>query len=492
HLSNEAHKRLENPMKAIWKLAQTRENMLSLANGDPHPSLYPISQIDFKVPTLQTGDPVQSWTAAATSGSIPNDAVQTLSSYRDQPCAIRLQSALQYGAGAGLSELREILAEFNTLVHWPSGVDPHSGSAEMAITLTLGNADALTKCFRLLGSPGDNFLVEEFSFPGMTNAPLAQGIIWVPVRMDKEGILPDVLEMILKTWDEKARGRKPHVLYTIPSGQNPTGGTLSAARRREIYRIASEHDVIILEDDPYYFLQYDKTAQANNTEFDVKEFLSTFPPTFLSMDTEGRVIRIDSFSKIIFPGMRLGWLTSNQMFAHKLEVLTDSSTQHPHGIGQAFMAEMLSESGWGMHGYLKWVSSLCVDYQRRRDLFLSIFRKEMSDCPYATAESPSAGMFIWIELHYENHPRFHKASNVDESESQLNVEALNDELFQRIFDSGVVVMPAKTFAILRDNEMSGQVPLRNRLNFLRATFAGTDETISKAVPIVCREIKAFF
>lgn len=178
--------------------------------------MYPIAQIDYKIPSIDSDNPVKDWIDAAASGSVSNAHTQTFSSYRDQPCALPLSVALQYGTGAGLVDVRKVLEQVNALVHWPSGMDPESAPKETAVTLSLGNADALTKCFRLLGSPGDAFLVEEFSFPGMTNAPLAQDIKWVPVRMDKEGLLPEVLEDILRSWDEKAQGKKPHVLYTIP------------------------------------------------------------------------------------------------------------------------------------------------------------------------------------------------------------------------------------------------------------------------------------
>ena len=170
------------------------------------------------------------------------------------------------------------------------------------------------------------------------------------------------------------------------------------------------------------------------------------------------VTLINSFSKILFPGMRLGWITSNPMFGYRLEVLTDSSTQHPHGIGQVFVAEMLDERGWGIKGYLKWINSLCIDYQRRRDLFLDVFRKKMGSCPYASAASPSAGMFIWIEVHYEHHPRYCNFAQENGKGSGLNIESLNDQLFQRIFDKGVVIMPAKTFAVLENTDVPGQKP----------------------------------
>jgi len=83
------------------------------------------------------------------------------------------------------------------------------------VTLSLGNSDGVTKAFRILGERGDYFLTENFGFPGMTNASLSCGIKWIGIKMDKGGLVPEELEKILKTWDEK-RGRRPHVLYLVP------------------------------------------------------------------------------------------------------------------------------------------------------------------------------------------------------------------------------------------------------------------------------------
>ena len=83
-------------------------------------------------------------------------------------------------------------------------------------TLTIGNMDGVSKCFRLLGSPGDHFLADEFSFNALTNAPLAHGVNWVPVKIDQGGLIPADLERVLSRWDESVHGRRPHVLYTVP------------------------------------------------------------------------------------------------------------------------------------------------------------------------------------------------------------------------------------------------------------------------------------
>lgn len=164
------------------------------------------------------------------------------------------------------------------------------------------------------------------------------------------------------------------------------------------------------------------------------------------MDVDGRVLRVDSFSKIMMPGMRLGWITSSQLFHEHLVSLNDSSTQHPHGFGQIFITEMLSEFGWGMDGFERWVRSLRKEYQRRRDHFLDIFHKEVASTGLASAEPPQAGMFVWIDVHIRHHPRYRvDIRDAEGSTARTNVPELMDELFERCLDAGLVVMPASIF-----------------------------------------------
>ena len=118
--------------------------------------------------------------------------------------------------------------------------------------------------------------------------------------MDEEGLLPGAMDEMLRDWDPVARGgrRRPHVLYTVPSGQNPTGATQGARRRREIMEVCRRWDVFVIEDEPYYFLQmepYNKNNKTNKTaeqQQSVDAFLATLLPSLLSLDTDGRVLRM--------------------------------------------------------------------------------------------------------------------------------------------------------------------------------------------------------
>lgn len=158
-------------------------------------------RIDFEVASIDNADPVGTWRSLGTSA--PS---QVLSSATDASSTRLLRSSLQYGHGAGMADTLRTVTEINNFYHT---------APNHVVTMSLGNADAITKCFRLLGAPGEYFLAEEFTFGPMPIAADAHGVKWVPVKMDAGGMIPEEMEKILKNWDNSL-GRRPHVLYTVP------------------------------------------------------------------------------------------------------------------------------------------------------------------------------------------------------------------------------------------------------------------------------------
>ena len=182
------------------------------------------------------------------------------------------------------------------------------------------------------------------------------------------------------------------------------------------------------------------------------------------MDVDGRVMRVDSFSKIMAPGMRLGWITSNFAFHDALVTLTDSSTHHPHAFGQIFITEMLfAEGGWSISGFDRWVRSLRDEYKRRRDFFVDSFYNEVARSGYASAELPEAGMFVWMKVHLQKHPRFRTYKNGDGNAPgpKTNTKELMEELFERCLDGGVVVMPASVFLVPEAAKTTDEDPIED-------------------------------
>lgn len=146
--------------------------------------------------------------------------------------------------------------------------------------------------------------------------------VLIPVAQDHFGMIPEKLEQALEDWKKKivkeGCGKMPKMMYINPTASNPTGTTIPLERRKEIYEICCKYNIVILEDDPYYFMH----------------FLDDVTPSFLSLDTEGRVLRFDSFSKVLSSGLRIGWVTGPKQLIQNLELHIQSSYLHSSTLSQ--------------------------------------------------------------------------------------------------------------------------------------------------------------
>jgi aromatic amino acid aminotransferase I len=252
----------------------------------------------------------------------------------------------------------------------------------------------------MLSQPGDCVLSDYYTFASAVETALPMGVRFIGIEMDSEGILPGSLQETLENWkpEENGNARKPFLLYLIPTGQNPTGTTQSLERRREIYRVAQAHDMIILEDDPYYFLQmapYDPLGVSRPEAIhSPADLLEVIVPSYLSIDVDGRVIRMDSFSKVVSPGSRIGWITAPQEITERYKSHADVSTQGPSGFSQLALFKLLDEH-WHHSGYLEWLIHIRREYTNRRDFMVRACERHLPK-DIVSWEPAQAGMYVSV------------------------------------------------------------------------------------------------
>lgn len=335
-------------------ISRAPKSLISLAPGSPNPSLFPFKVATF---TVENGNTIQ---------------------FEDE----MIQRALQYSPSYGIPELLSWLKQLQIKLHNPPTAHYPPNQGQMDLCITSGCQDGLCKAFEMLINPGDNILVNEPLFSGTLDAmkPLGGNIINVP--SDEHGIIPEALKKILSQWkpeDSKDLSKKtPKFLYTIPNGTNPTGNSLTGDRKKEIYELARKYDFLIIEDDPYYFLQFNKP----------------WIPTFLSMDVDGRVIRADSFSKILSSGLRVGFMTGPKFLIRRIVLHTEVSSLHASTFSQLMVSQLLHQ--WGEAGFLAHVDRVTDFYRNQRDAILAAADKWLSGL--AEWHVPKAGMFLWIKV----------------------------------------------------------------------------------------------
>ncbi|GAA1782284.1 PLP-dependent aminotransferase family protein [Nostocoides veronense] len=314
-----------SPIREFLSLA-TNPEIISFGGGYPDASLFPMAQLRAIYADLLT----------------PANA-----------------QALQYTASDGLPRLRAQVAERLTRDGMPCGPDD--------ILITQGGQQGLDLVAKLFVDRGDVIVTEDPTFIGALIAFNPCEPAYASVPMDEDGLDVDALAEILRTTPQVK------LIYTVPDFQNPTGRTLSLERRQRLVELAEEFDVMILEDTPYRELRYEGTRL----------------PTIKSFDTTGRVIHLGSFSKILAPGLRLGWVLATPEIREKLALLKLAADTQNGTLNMRAASAYLDAHDIDAH-----IAGMLPAYRRKRDLMLATLSEAMPDG--VTWTRPEGGLFTWV------------------------------------------------------------------------------------------------
>ena len=272
--------------------------------------------------------------------------------------------ALQYGGGQGLVELREQLVG----VMAAEGISAHADD----LVVTTGGQQGLDLVAKLFCDPGDVIVAEGPSYVGALGAFSAYEADVVHVDMDGDGLRPDVLDDTLRRLT--AEGRVPKFLYTIPNHQNPAGASLSDARREQVVEIAERYDLLVLEDNPYGLL----------------DFKGTTRPALRTLAPE-RVIYIGTLSKILSPGLRVGWVAAAESIRDKLVLLKEAAD-----LCQSNLTQYVAQRWFATQDWMRQVEAYRDVYRERCEAMLAELAASFpASCRWT---SPDGGFFVWVEL----------------------------------------------------------------------------------------------
>src|SRR4051794_24757192 len=260
---------------------------------------------------------------------------------------------LSYGPSGGYGPLREWAAKQH-------GVDPSR------VFLTNGSLQGFVFLAQRL-APGQRVLVERPTYDRPLKILRELGAEIVPLHCDDEGLDPDALAQAL------GAGEAPAFLYLIPTFQNPSGRTLSEERRRRIVELARDHDLLVLEDDPYGLVRFEGSPLPSLHEL-----------------SGGEIAYSSSFSKTIAPGLRVGWFVFPDALAREIEATATATYITPVLLGQATVHEFVSRGLFEPN--LERVRGLLG---ARRDAMLAAFDRELPD---VRITRPDGGYFLWAEL----------------------------------------------------------------------------------------------
>ena len=327
-------------IRELLKIIEERGNIISLAGGLPDPRTFPKQEIG-------------------------ETALQIISE--------KGEKALQYSPTRGtayfLDALRKFLQRHNVAVHGGDG-----------LIATVGSQQALYLLAKTFIDPGDYVVTEEPSYLGAINAFKQYGARFITIPLDEHGMRTDILEETLRK--EAGSGKKIKMIYSVPTCHNPAGSTMPDDRRKHLLELASQYDLLVVEDDPYSFITFSEEK---------------FTP-LKTLDKEGRVIYLGSMSKILAPGLRLGWVLAVDEIVSKVELAKQAVDLHTPTLTQYIAARLLET------GILeKRFPLLRKLYKEKRDAMLEALEENMPEGSKWT--KPVGGMFVFVWLPEEINTR---------------------------------------------------------------------------------------
>ena len=369
-------------IREILKYAATHPGVIALSTGSPSDEAVPVEEIH----------EISEWI------------------FKEMPLA-----GLQYSMTEGYPALREstkkrLKEAFNI------------GKDFDDVIITTGGQQGLSLAPNVLCNPGDTVIVEAPTFVSGINAMRIHGANVVGIEMDDEGMDLEKLKKAIET--------EPNVkmLYLIPTFQNPSGKTMSLARRKAIYELCVKHGIIILEDNPYGELR----------------FRGEDIPTFKSMDEEGIVIYNGSYSKVLSAGMRIGFVMAQKDLLQRLTVAKQFSDCHTNIFFQIVTDRWLRTADVNAH-----IEKIRKIYRERCDFMLDLLEKHMDK--RVTWTHPDGGLFLWCTL-------------PEGCDSQ--------ELSEIALEKGVAFVPGRDFMVDSD------APCRDfRLNFSTPSYENMEKGI---------------
>ncbi|KAK2581434.1 hypothetical protein KPH14_005109 [Odynerus spinipes] len=402
--SKSTFRRKSNLIRTITEAYMIDPTAITFAGGMPNTDTYPFKELDVSI----------------------TDGTKIKLEGRD------LAAAFQYGPSKGYLPLVKLYRELQMKWHSPKRND-------WDVVFTCGSQDACVKVFEMVLDEGQPVMIQIPTYTATVCSLAPLNPDFIGIIQDSDGIIP---EEIIRVCEERLRDGRPlpRLLYVNPTGANPTGTTLTESRRKQVYELAQKYDFLIVEDDPYYFLQY----------------LNKQPTSLFSMDTDGRVIRLDSFSKIISAGMRLGSVSANKEILKKLTLHIENSVLHASSLSQLVLYKLFES--WDQDRFNQHLKGIQDFYRKRRDLMLAGIKKYFTGL--AEWSEPTGGFFFWLKL--------------------KGIENASDFVANTCIPKSIFVIPGNAF-----NYDSNKPDPHIRLSYSYAT----KEEIEKGLPILAELIR---